>query len=79
MKRRDLCFACPQCGRDLARCGKWRFYSRAFCAELRCEHCDKRYMARVQYRMKYEGLDVRRKLHEKLPPETSAAGASAGS
>lgn len=79
VKRSDLCFACPQCGRDLARCGKWRFYSRAFCAELRCEHCDKRYMARVQYRMKYEGLDVRRKLHEKLPPETAAADASAGS
>lgn len=65
--REDLRFTCPDCGRDMRRNGQWRFYHRAFCAELSCRGCQKTYRARVQCRIKYEGLEVRRKLSEKLP------------
>lgn len=67
LKKQDLQFVCPECGRDLRREAQWRFYHRAFCGELACRRCNKKYRARVQCRIKYEGLEVRRKLTEKLP------------
>ena len=69
VKRSDLVFACPECGNDLRRRGSWRFRSRAFCAEFACRRCQKEYNGRVQYRLKYEGVEVRKKLNEKKPPE----------
>lgn len=69
VKRSELAFACPECGRDLRRQGGWRFRSRAFCAEFTCRKCKKEYTGRVQYRLKYEGVEVRKKLNEKRPPE----------
>ena len=69
VKRSELVFDCPECGKELRRRGQWRFRSRAFCAELTCRRCKKDYNARVQFRLKYEGLEVRKKLNEKKPPE----------
>ena len=62
-------FDCPECGKDLRRRGQWRFRSRAFCAELTCRRCKEDYNAREQISLKYEGLEVRKKLNEKKPPE----------
>lgn len=69
VKRSELAFSCPDCGRDMRRRGSWRFRSRAFCAEFACRKCQKEYNGRVQFRLKYEGVDVRKKLTEKKPPE----------
>lgn len=73
VKRSALCFSCPECGRELKRKGEWRFRSRAFCAELFCRGCKKDYRARVQLRLKYEGLECRRRLTEKLAAEEEQA------
>ncbi len=73
VKRSELAFDCPDCGRDLRRRGQWRFRSRAFCAEFTCRRCKKNYNGRVQFRLKYEGLEVRKKLNEKLPPQETEA------
>ncbi len=81
VKRSELCFTCPICGRDMKRRGKWRFHSRAFCAEFSCRRCDKKYFGRVQFRLKYDGVEVRKKLSEKMDTlpqkETAAATAEA--
>lgn len=69
VKRSELRFSCPTCGKELQRKGKWRFYSRAFCANLYCRTCDKDYTGRVQFRLKYDGVDIRKKLTEKAPAE----------
>ncbi len=68
VKRSELCFTCPDCGQNMKRKGSWRFRSRAFCAEFACRRCDKKYNARAQFRLKYEGVEVRKKLSEILPP-----------
>ncbi len=73
VKRSELAFSCPDCGRDMRRRGQWRFRSRAFCAEFSCRRCKKDYNARVQFRLKYEGLEVRKKLNEKKPPQPEPA------
>ncbi len=73
VKRSELAFNCPDCGRPMRRRGQWRFRSRAFCAELSCRRCDRQYNARVQFRLKYEGVEIRKSLNEKIspPPETA--------
>ena len=77
VKRSELVFACPDCGRDMRRRGKWRFHSRAFCAEFICRGCDKTYTARAQFRLKYEGVEVRKKLTEKVPQEEATVESTA--
>ncbi|MBE6806546.1 MAG: exonuclease domain-containing protein [Ruminococcaceae bacterium] len=67
IKRSELCFNCPDCGQNMKRKGSWRFRSRAFCAEFSCRRCQKKYTGRVQYKLKYEGVEIKKKLNEILP------------
>ena len=67
VKHSELCFNCPTCGQNMKRKGTWRFRSRAFCAEFNCRRCDKKYTGRVQYKLKYEGVEVKKKLNEMVP------------
>ncbi len=77
VKRSELCFNCPECGQNLKRKGSWRFRSRAFCAEFSCSKCQKKYTGRVQYKLKYEGVEVKKKLNEILPKVEEPAGETA--
>ena len=61
----------------MKRNGSWRFRNRAFCAEFSCRCADVRYTGRVQYKLKYEGVEVRKKLTEIRPAETSVEVAEA--
>ena len=67
VKRSELCFNCPECGQNMKRKGAWRFRSRAFCAEFSCRRCAKKYTGRVQFRLRYEGAETKKKLIEILP------------
>lgn len=71
VKRSELSFDCPTCGRNMKRKGGWRFRNRAFCAEFVCRCADTRYSGRVQFKLKYEGVEVRKKLVEVVPADTS--------
>lgn len=64
VKRSELAFNCPHCGKNMKRKGTWRFRNRAFCAEFSCRCTDTRYSGRVQFKQKYEGVEVRKKLVE---------------
>ena len=79
VKRSELCFNCPDCGQNMKRKGSWRFRSRAFCAEFSCRRCEKKYNGRIQFRLKYEGVETKKKLSEILPkteqPEEVAVSA----
>ena len=72
VKRSELTFDCPKCGKNMKRKGSWRFRNRAFCAEFHCRCSDVRYTGRVQYKLKYEGVEVRKKLTEIRPAEPQA-------
>lgn len=67
IKRSEMCFNCPDCGQNMKRKGSWRFRSRAFCAEFSCRRCEKKYNGRVQFRLKYEGVETKKKLNEIVP------------
>lgn len=68
VKRSDLAFSCEVCGANLHRKSKWVFRSRHFCADFVCRACKKTYIGRVQYKQTYDGVEVRRRLKEKVKP-----------
>lgn len=68
-------FVCPDCGRPLRPAHPFTVRGRAFLADMTCRSCKKRYTARVQARLKYEGPEIRRKLTEKVPQEDEKARA----
>lgn len=72
VKRSELTFDCPQCGKNMKPKGSWRFRNRAFCAEFSCRCSDTRYSGRVQFKQRYEGVEVRKKLVEIVPPVPAA-------
>ena len=73
VKRSELQFRCESCDRNLRRVSDWKFRSRAFMADFRCGACGKAYTGRVQFKLKYEGVEVRRKLTERKPKEEAEA------
>lgn len=68
--RNALRFSCPGCGHPLHRATRWVFRGHAFYADLHCKSCAKDYVGRVQFKQKYDGVDIKRKLSEKQPPKT---------
>ena len=73
IKRSALQFHCPSCNRNMRRTGEWRFRSRAFCADFLCRGCGKTYSGRVQFKLKYDGVEIKRRLAEQIPPEEKTA------
>lgn len=70
-----LRFSCPECGRNLRRKGEWAFCGHAFFADFTCRRCRKNFVGRVQFKQKYDCVDVKRKLTEKIePPKEKGAG-----
>ncbi len=65
----QLRFTCERCGRELIPEKEWRYRNRAFCSVLQCPSCGTRYEARVQFKEKYEGITVKRRLREKINEE----------
>lgn len=77
VKRSELFFNCPHCGKNMKRKGTWRFRNRAFCAEFSCRCTDVKYSGRVQFKLKYEGVEVRKKLVEIVPAAAAETADSA--
>ena len=67
IRRGDLHFACDTCGHNLKRVGKWKFFHNMFSASFRCEACDRTFTGRVQAKLKYEGVEVKKRLVYKEP------------
>ena len=64
VKPEYLKFTCPACGCPLAPADRWRFNSRMLCADMPCQ-CGRRYLGRVQIKVQYNGVSVRRRLVDK--------------
>ena len=73
VKKEYLRFFCEICGKSLRFDGKWKHHNRALTALGQCDACNKKFTARVQIKVKYDGVDVKRKLVEKKPKETEEA------
>lgn len=78
VKRSELQFRCEDCGRNLKRAGEWKFRNRAFCADFVCRGCGREYTGRVQFKLKYEGVEVKRRLTDRPKPAPQGEAAAPG-
>lgn len=77
VKRSWFCFTCEACSAKLRAKGEWRYSNRGFVADMDCSVCGRAYVARVQAKLKYDGVAVKRKLREKAEPDETAQAAAA--
>ncbi|MCI1955432.1 MAG: exonuclease domain-containing protein [Oscillospiraceae bacterium] len=66
---RDLAFCCDLCGKRARRVGEWQLRSKSFRAEFFCRHCGHKFYGRVQFKLKYEGLIVKKAILPVKEPE----------
>lgn len=71
--REQLEFSCPDCGGALNGTGEWCVHNKQFFRRFTCVACEKKFKARVQFKQKYDGIQVRRSISVDRPKEPEAA------
>ena len=72
IRRRDLMFRCEECGGVAGRIERWQLHNKTFRARFFCRRCQKEFLGRVQFKLKYEGMTVKKKVVPLPPPEEAA-------
>ncbi|MFR5068977.1 MAG: hypothetical protein ACLTE2_03455 [Eubacteriales bacterium] len=70
IKRSDVMFYCDACGRRASREGEWQLKNKSYRANFRCKHCDNRFIGRVQFKLKYDGMVVKKCILPQKEEET---------
>ncbi len=65
-------FTCPLCGGELAGKEDWGLHNRQFFRRFTCRACGKKLKARVQFKERFEGVQVKRNIQEDLPKPAPA-------
>lgn len=60
IRPQDLAFFCESCGKRARRVGAWQLHNKSFRAVFQCGHCGAKFCGRVQFKLKYEGLSVKK-------------------
>jgi DNA polymerase III epsilon subunit-like protein len=81
IQRSDMSFNCDLCGCRAHRAGEWQLKNKSYRAVFICHDCHHKFYGRVQFKLKYEGLTVKKvilpfntekdKEEEKTPQEES--------
>lgn len=77
--RNKLRFRCPECSAKLRICGEWESHNKHFTSKQECPQCGKKYLARVQFKKRYDDVQIRRKLMEDVPKEEKSGSEGADS
>lgn len=72
IRPQDLVFRCDVCGHRARRVGEWQLHNKSFHALFFCSRCDRKFYGRVQFKLKYEGLVIRKKILPYPRPKTPA-------
>lgn len=67
--RASMHFDCEECGRRAQRQGEWEFKNKSYRARFLCRHCGHEFVGRVQFKLKYEGLIVKKRALPVPPPQ----------
>lgn len=70
IQRKDLLFTCDCCGRTAHRETDWVLKNKSYRANFQCLNCHNRFYGRLQFKLKYDGLVVRKNI---LPYEEITA------
>ncbi|HEX2985766.1 MAG TPA: 3'-5' exonuclease [Caproiciproducens sp.] len=72
IKRSDMNFNCDICGGRAHRVSEWQLKNKSYRALFICRNCDHKFYGRVQFKLKYEGMTVKRAIlsfHEEKDKE----------
>jgi DNA polymerase III epsilon subunit-like protein len=72
IRPQDLSFCCEECGRKARRIGEWQLRNKSFRAVFSCRQCGRKFYGRVQFKLKYEGLVVKKTIHPFVEEKTDA-------
>ena len=81
LKNADWSFCCPVCGHPAEKDDDWVMRNKSFRAVFHCPACKKKFYGRMQFKLKYEGLSVRKSVHrfEEEPKKQEVQGKSSTS
>ncbi len=65
----DLRMRCDQCGSFARRVSKWKNHNKGFCADFRCRRCGNRFHGRIQFKKRYDDIEIKR-TQRPLSPES---------
>lgn len=62
IKPGDMNFECDLCGNRAHRASEWQLKNKSYRALFICRHCHNKFYGRVQFKLKYEGLAVKKSI-----------------
>lgn len=62
IQRKDMLFTCDCCGRIAHRETDWVLKNKSYRANFQCLNCHNRFYGRLQFKLKYDGLVVRKNI-----------------
>lgn len=66
LKNVDMSFSCQQCGAKARRIEDWEFKNKSYRANFQCPRCGEEFKGRIQFKLKYEGVMVKKTI---VPPK----------
>lgn len=60
IKRSDLTFQCEKCGKRAHRDTDWQLKNKSYRAQFTCRSCGSKFLGRVQFKLKYDGMVVKK-------------------
>lgn len=66
--KKEMYFTCP-CGYRAKRKKQWKFSCKAFTAPFSCKHCGNNFAGRIQFKLKYDGVHVIKKILSPIQPK----------
>ncbi len=60
IKHSDMIFHCNTCGRRATKEGEWKLKNKSYRAIFRCKNCKNHFIGRVQFKLKYDGMVVKK-------------------
>lgn len=70
--RSQLKFNCDVCGNRARRTKSWRLHNKSFNADFVCKNCGRKFIGRVSFKKRYEGVKVNKRIVDK-PDKTKKA------
>lgn len=62
--KNELYVKCDKCGTAAKPTEKWTVKNRSFRTKLHCEHCNRDFYGRVQFKLKFDGVQIKKSVFE---------------
>lgn len=69
----DLRMPCEECGLFARRVSKWKNHHKGFCADFHCRHCGRRFHGRIQFKKRFDDVEIKRTQRPILEEQSAPA------